>query len=267
MLLPSMHAPSTRANTSRELTRDDVALGQDCQRALRRGSPTCRNHLPTPLTLAIGRHRAFYMSDAPLKTLLFLGSARKAAPFFGRLPSRTGDRVVSFVKASVEAMPNNKLEIEVIDILNFPSLMSFASLDGNPSYYAAPNPSSLPEDIASLVSKVEAADCYLIVSPEYNHTIPPVLTQMMNMTGCSKYANKVSGTVCYSGFPSPAGGARCAVALRPYLSELGCLPVSKQVIIPNANGQLNEEGVPQGEHAEGCKKQMDGMLEQVRAIQ
>ena len=207
------------------------------------------------------------MSDAPLKTLLFLGSARKAAPFFGRLPSRTGDRVVSFVKASVEAMPNNKLEIEVIDILNFPSLMSFASLDGNPSYYAAPNPSSLPEDIASLVSKVEAADCYLIVSPEYNHTIPPVLTQMMNMTGCSKYANKVSGTVCYSGFPSPAGGARCAVALRPYLSELGCLPVSKQVIIPNANGQLNEEGVPQGEHAEGCKKQMDGMLEQVRAIQ
>ena len=40
--------------------------------------------------------------------------------------------------------------------------------------------------------------------------------------------------------------------------------MSKQVIIPNANAQLNEEGVPQGEHAEGCKKQIDGMLEQVR---
>ena len=47
---------------------------------------------------------------------------------------------------------------------------------------------------------------------------------MMNQVGCSKYANKVSGSICYSGFPSAAGGARCAVALRPFLSELGCLP-------------------------------------------
>ena len=209
------------------------------------------------------------MSAPPLKTLLFLGSARKAPPFFGRLPPRTGDRVVAFTKSSVEKLnaaagDEPAMEIEVIDILNFPSLMSFATLDGNPSYYASPKPESLPEDIALLVSKVEAADAYLIVSPEYNHTIPPVLTQLMNMTGCSKYANKVSGTVCYSGFPSPAGGARCAVALRPFLSELGCLPVSKQVIIPNANGQLDESGVPQGDHAEGCQKQMDGMLEQLR---
>jgi chromate reductase len=241
------------------------------------------------------------MADAPLKTLLFLGSGRKAAPFFGRLPPRTGDRVVNFTKASVAAMNaaaggKPTLEVEVIDILNFPSLLSLSTLDGNPSYYAAPKPDSLPEDIASLVAKVESADCYLIVTPECtrnpslpaprcshascllpsahrssralafadNHTIPPVLTQLMNMTGCSKYANKVSGTVCYSGFPSPAGGARCAVALRPFLSELGCLPVSKQVIIPNANAQLTDEGVPQGDHAEGCQKQMDGMLEQLR---
>ena len=54
------------------------------------------------------------------------------------------------------------------------------------------------------------------------------------------------------------------MALRPFLSELGCLPVSKQVIMPNAPGQLSEEGVPEGDHAGGCIKQMDGMLTQLR---
>ena len=113
------------------------------------------------------------------------------------------------------------------------------------------------------MSKVEGADIYIVVAPEYNHTIPPALTTMMNMVGCSKYANKVSGCVCYSGFPSPAGGARCAVALRPFLSELGCLPVLKQVIIPNANGQLSDTGETMGDHKEGLQKQIDEMLKQL----
>ena len=85
----------------------------------------------------------------------------------------------------------------------------------------------------------------------------------MNLFGCSLYANKVSASVTYSGFPSPAGGARCAVALRPFLSELGCLPVSKQIVIPGANAQLSEEGVPQGEHAESLPKNLGAMLEQL----
>ena len=44
------------------------------------------------------------MPEPALKTLLFLGSARKAPPFFGRLPSRTGDRVVAFAKASIDRL-------------------------------------------------------------------------------------------------------------------------------------------------------------------
>eukprot|EP00929_Paragymnodinium_shiwhaense_P118636 TRINITY_DN9054_c0_g1_i2.p3 TRINITY_DN9054_c0_g1~~TRINITY_DN9054_c0_g1_i2.p3 ORF type:complete len:103 (-),score=29.65 TRINITY_DN9054_c0_g1_i2:71-379(-) len=85
----------------------------------------------------------------------------------------------------------------------------------------------------------------------------------MNQVGCSHYANKVSACVCYSGFSSAAGGARCAVALRPFLSELGCLPVSKQVIIPDANKVLDESGEWVGDHKEGAAKTMGGMLEQL----
>jgi chromate reductase len=166
---------------------------------------------------------------APLKTVLFLGSARNAAPFWGGLPTRTGDRVAAFTLSRVEALNAAAegapaLEVELLDPLKFPSVMSLETLDGNPTYYAAKDPSTLPEDLQALIKAVEEADCFIICCPEYNHTIPPALTAMMNQVGCSKYANKVSGSICYSGFPSAAGGARCAVALRPFLSELGCLP-------------------------------------------
>jgi len=202
----------------------------------------------------------------PIKTLVFLGSSRNAKPFWGGLPMRTGDRVLKFAKARIENMnaAGTPLEVQVIDPLEHKSLLSMETLDGNPTYYNTRDNSTLPQDLQDLIGKVEWADCYLIVCPEYNHTIPPALTHMMNMIGCSKYANKVSACVCYSGFPSPAGGARCAVALRPFLSELGCLPVSKQVVIPNAPGQITEDGAPQGEHQEGLVKLMDTMLEQMR---
>ena len=43
---------------------------------------------------------------------------------------------------------------------------------------------------------------------------------------------------------TPTGGSRVAQALRPYLSELGCLPVSKQVIYSNAFQLFDQEGIP-----------------------
>jgi chromate reductase, NAD(P)H dehydrogenase (quinone) len=85
------------------------------------------------------------------------------------------------------------------------------------------------------------ADCYLVVTPEYNHSIPPALSSMMGHFGGSLYANKPSGIVTYS--PGPFGGSRCAVALRPFLSELGCLPVSKLAIFPSPEDYLDADGV------------------------
>ena len=208
-------------------------------------------------------------APAPLKVVLFLGSVRQASPFWGGLPPRVGDRVVKFVQARVAARnaaqdaSGPKLEVSVVDPVELPSVMSLAALEGNPTYYATRDTSTLPADLQKLVKDVEQADAYLVVCPEYNHTIPPALTAMMNFVGCSKYANKVSGSITYSGFPSAAGGARCAVALRPFLSELGCLPVSKQAVLPNAPAQLNEDGEPQGDHASGCIKQVDAVLEQL----
>ena len=42
--------------------------------------------------------------------------------------------------------------------------------------------------------------------------------------------------------PGPFGGARAAVALRPFLSELGCLPVSKLACFPSPDSIFAEDG-------------------------
>merc|ERR1711924_537998 len=104
------------------------------------------------------------------------------------------------------------------------------------------------------------ADCYVVVTAEYNHSIPPALSSMLGHFGVSNYANKVSAIVTYS--PSPWGGMRCAMALRPLLSELGCLPVSKLAAFPNAGELFNEDGTPTDpEHR--MLKQLPAMLGQL----
>ena len=42
------------------------------------------------------------------------------------------------------------------------------------------------------------------------------------------------------------GGARAAIALRPVLSELGCLPVSAMIHVPNAAQTFDEDGQATG---------------------
>lgn len=210
--------------------------------------------------------RALQARGPALKCVLFLGSARSAPPFWGGLPNRTGDRVLKYVEKGVaahNASNDDKLALEIVDPLQFPSCTNLLINNGNPTYYATRDTTTLPEDLQKLIKLVEGADCFLIVTPEYNHSLPPALTAMMNQVGCSKYANKVSGCVCYSGFSSAGGGTRAAVALRPYLSELGCLPVSKQVSIPHASKVIDEEGEWVGEHKDGAAKTLGTMLEQV----
>lgn len=79
---------------------------------------------------------------------------------------------------------------------------------------------------------VAEADFFIVVTPEMNHTIAPGLVSVMSHFGSSHYQFKPSGIVTYSA--GLWGGARAGIALRPFLSELGCLPVSSMVAIPGA---------------------------------
>lgn len=207
------------------------------------------------------------MPPRTLKTVVFFGSARDIYPPWGG-PSRLGDRVLSYV---LDFLSGRKVELggeEIThDITVYDPLEVFAK-DGHlgasggelkhPSFFYKSD--DVPEGMKTMQDTIEAADCFLIVSPEYNHSIPPALTSMMGHFGGSKYAYKMSGIISYSS--GPYGGARGAVALRPFLSELGCLPVSKMCLFSSVSDILDEAGSPKdSEHR--MLKQLPGLLEQL----
>jgi chromate reductase, NAD(P)H dehydrogenase (quinone) len=208
---------------------------------------------------------------AALRCVVFMGSARqKPTSWNPDDTGRLGDRVLAFAQSRVAAhnaqAGNPQLSLEVFDPAAIPEMQQVMQ---SPMYFLPTD--EVPDKIKDMCRVIEEADCFLVVTPEHNHTIPSSLTNMMNHFGCSKYAKKVSGCVCYS--MTPTGGPRVAQALRPYLSELGCLPVSKQVIFSNAYGLFDQKGVPrEGQTAGGMRpqsiadhvnSQMDGLLKDV----
>lgn len=167
-----------------------------------------------------------------MKFLVFLGTVRDSTP---PKPARLGERVAK----SCLACLNNQYaehEFELIDALDFPSEDIF-----KPHFAYAK--SNAPEHLTSLADKISKADGYIMVSPEYNHSMSPALADLLNHFGSSLFSYKPSAIVTYSA--GQWGGLRAAISLRTFLSELGCLPVSAMVHVPKAQDVLNADGTMQ----------------------
>ena len=162
-----------------------------------------------------------------MKVLVFLGSARASTP---PKPQRLGLRVA---RACTTLLARHGAVVELIDPLELAFEQVFKPHFSYPEGEA-------PEVIESLAKKIVGADAYVVVSPEYNHSFSPALAHMLNHFGSSQFGFKPSAIVTYSA--GQWGGARAAIGLRPFLSELGCLPVSAMVHIPKAQEVFDEDG-------------------------
>jgi Predicted flavoprotein len=100
--------------------------------------------------------------------------------------------------------------------------------------------SQVPPKLERMHETLSKADAYVIISPEYNHSPCPGLMNLMNHFGSSVFSFKPSGIVSYSA--GQWGGTRAAHSLRPFLSELGCLPVSAMVHVPKVSQVIHEDG-------------------------
>ena len=102
-----------------------------------------------------------------------------------------------------------------------------------------------PPDLEQLAERLRDADAYVMCTPEYNHAPSPALLNTLNHFGSSIFSFKPSLIVSYSA--GQWGGTRAAHALRPTLSELGCLPVSAMLHLPKAQEVFNDDGSLQNE--------------------
>ncbi|MFA0449999.1 NADPH-dependent FMN reductase [Vibrio breoganii] len=164
-----------------------------------------------------------------MNILIFLGSSRTSGP---PRPKRLGERVsLACSQLLDKAFPGNS--IEIIDPLDYDTGGIF-----KPEF--AYSRQQVPQDLETLANKIKNADAYVMVSPEYNHSMSPALAHLLNHFGSSLFSFKPSAIVTYSA--GQWGGARAAVSMRTFLSELGCLPVSAMVHLPSAQDVFDETG-------------------------
>jgi NAD(P)H-dependent FMN reductase len=140
------------------------------------------------------------------------------------------DRVSRYIESSI----NSRTSKHDVSILNAKDL----SLMKQPHF--SYSKSQCPTELNEIHEILKNGDAYIIITPEYNHSPCPGLMNLMNHFGSSTFSFKPSGIVSYSA--GQWGGTRAAHSLRPFLSELGCLPVSAMVHIPKAMDVLNEKG-------------------------
>ncbi|KAK7486023.1 hypothetical protein BaRGS_00022775 [Batillaria attramentaria] len=167
-----------------------------------------------------------------LKIVVLLGSVREG---------RMGLRVAKFVQSQL--MPKYDITLLDPEELDIP-------LPKKPLFYYEDR-SEAPQVLLDTEAKLAEADAFLVVSAEYNHSIPPALTNLMDhfapvMLPNSAYAYKPSGIVCYS--RSIFGGMRAAMQLRVFLSALGTFSVNEIFSIPQVEKAIDEDGKPLNEH-------------------
>jgi NAD(P)H-dependent FMN reductase len=98
-----------------------------------------------------------------------------------------------------------------------------------------------PEVLERLAGRIKAADAFIIVSGEYNHSIPPALSNLLDHF-LEEYFWRPSAIVCYSA--GAFGGVRAAMQLRAMLCELGTPSIPSLFPVPRVQDAFDEEGHP-----------------------
>ena len=103
-------------------------------------------------------------------------------------------------------------------------------------------PGTAPEAMEEISGKFAESDGFIIVSGEYNHSIPPALKNILDHFQ-SEYHFKPSAIASYSA--GMFGGMRAAVHLRAILGELGMPSVSSIQPFPGIGDLFDENLNPQ----------------------
>jgi NAD(P)H-dependent FMN reductase len=149
---------------------------------------------------------------------------------------RMGDRAAKWVISQLEARGHEAVLVDAA-ALQLPLLdkMWKEIKDDPPPEYA-----ELHRKLKPLAELYARSDGYVIVSGEYNHSVPPALTNLIDYF-LEEYAFRPSAIVCYSA--GTYGGVRAAMQLRALLPEVGLSSIPSLQPIPSIGKSLSADGV------------------------
>lgn len=99
-----------------------------------------------------------------------------------------------------------------------------------------------PEAMQAVAKILADADGFVVVSAEYNHSVPAALKNLLDHYQ-SEYLYKPSGIVTYSA--GPFGGVRSLINMRAILAELGTPSIPSALPVLHVQNAFDDEGVAQ----------------------
>ncbi len=145
-------------------------------------------------------------------------------------PNRTGAPIVDWIAGRLRQ--RDGIEVDVVDLqeLALP-------------FYDEPNLPRLRQYVHQHTkdwsARVEAADAFVFVAPEYNGSFPAILKNALDYVH-HEWHYKPAGVVTYGG--GLTAGFRGAQALRQVLSALYMVPIQEAVAIPFVKEHLDADG-------------------------
>jgi NAD(P)H-dependent FMN reductase len=156
-----------------------------------------------------------------VKVQIILGSIREG---------RASERVAKWV--AKEAEKQEGFEVEVVDLKDY--TLPLFDEPASPQY----NPDRKPEGaVKKWLDKLSEADAYVIVSPEYNRSIPGPLKNALDYVAF-EVAKKPVALVTHGS----VGGAYALANYRVALPQLGAITVPDATMITGAAGVIEENG-------------------------
>ena len=155
-----------------------------------------------------------------LKTAVIYGSARK---------NRQGIKAARFI---VRQLQQRGQSVTLVDSEAFPLPL----LDRMYKEFAE---DEAPANMTAISDIFAAADGFVVVSAEYNHSIPAALKNLLDHFQ-SEYLYKPSGIVTYSA--GPFGGVRALVNLRAILAELGTPSIPSSFPVSQVQKAFDDNG-------------------------
>jgi chromate reductase len=122
--------------------------------------------------------------------------------------------------------------------------IEIADISQVPLYNGDVHAAGLPDPVAALKEQVRAADGILLVTPEYNFSIPGVLKNVLDWLSRPPAPPFDGKPVAIMGAsPGPVGTARVQYHLRQVLVFMNTFTVNKpEVFINHCAGKFNEQG-------------------------
>jgi NAD(P)H-dependent FMN reductase len=180
-------------------------------------------------------------SNKPLRLAVIVGSVRAG---------RFGPTVSTWF--AEEARKYGSYEVDVIDLAEAEHELPVSFPD-----FSAGLPPHVARVHRGLSERLDAADAFVIVTPEYNHSFPASLKNTIDWFGSEWHAKPVA-FVSYGGM---AGGQRAVEQLRQVFAELHAVTVRHTLSFHMAWERFAEDGRPRDE--EGSNAAAKGMLRQL----